>query len=307
MFYLKLTNIFLSAKIRTIKINNSTCATKSGETMAIDYKAMSEYFLKSERTLRRWEEEKPEKFELMVQEFEKTIKKEYTNDQNNKSTIIAAVSLKGGVGKSTIASALANYIDDSVVILNLDLAQPASQVNSCDTVDFVEYIEEHTVNDVLQQLSKQYKYIIIDTPGDPTQEVFEALRHTTKLIVPMTVGKRTRQATESTLETFFGDSTPLEGIYDVFFFLNAYTDKKKRDEAAQLFKDAYAAFKPSTSIKLRPKLGALDASNAIATSEETGKSIFQLVKENKLAYGMAAKKLVALCSQIEEHFGLLED
>lgn len=275
--------------------------------MVIDYKGMSEYFLKSERTLRRWEEEKPEKFSLMVNEYEKTTKKDFSANSINDTTVIAAISLKGGVGKSTIASALANYIDDSVVILNLDLAQSASQVNSCDTLDYIEYIEKYTINEILVELGKKYKYIIIDTPGDPTQEVFEALQHTNKLIVPMTVGKRTRQATESTLETFFGDSTPLEGTYDVFFFLNAYTDKKKRDEAAQLFKEAYSAFKPSASINLRPKLGALDASNAIATSEETGKSIFQLVQENKLAYGSAAKKLVALCSQIEEHFGLMED
>lgn len=276
--------------------------------MPIDYKGMSEYFLKSERTLRRWEEEKPEKFGLMVAEYEKTVgKKDNREEGKGNSTIIAAISLKGGVGKSTIASALANFLDDSVVILNLDLAQPASQINSCDTVDYVEYIEEHSVAEMLNELSKNYKYIIVDTPGDPTQEVFEALQHTTKLIVPMTVGKRTRQATESTLETFFGDSTPLSGAFDVFFFFNAYNDKKKRDEAAQLFKDAYSAFKPSGTVKLRPKLGALDASNAIATSEETGKSIFQLVQENKLAYGMAAKKLAALCTQIEDHFGLAED
>ncbi|MGD9970136.1 MAG: ParA family protein [Sulfuricurvum sp.] len=275
--------------------------------MAVDYKGMSEYFLKSERTLRRWEIEKPEKFELMLAEYEKSTTCQDGQTDTLPATVMAAVSLKGGVGKSTIASALANYLDDSVVILNLDLAQSASQVNSCTTIDYVDYIEEHSVDEMIESLAKEYKFVIIDTPGDPTQEVFDALRHATKLIIPMTVGKRTRQATESTLETFFGEATPLNGLYEVFFFLNAYTDKKKRDEAAVLFKEAYAAFKPSENIKIKPKLGALDASNAIATSEETGKSIFQLVQENKLAYGMAAKKLAALCSQIEEHFGLAEE
>jgi hypothetical protein len=57
-------------------------------------------------------------------------------------------------------------------------------------------------------------------------------------------------------------------------------------------------------VKLNPKLGALDASNAISTAEESGKSIFQMVQENRTAYATAAKKMTVLCNQIEEHFKL---
>ena len=96
----------------------------------------------------------------------------------------------------------------------------------------------------------------------------------------------------------------MNGDFDVFFFFNAYNDKKKRNEASELFKDAFSAFSPNAGIKIRAKLGALDASNAIVTAEESGKSIFEMVKENKSAYGVAAQKMTALCSQIEEHFKL---
>ncbi|MDD5407151.1 MAG: hypothetical protein PHE73_09460, partial [Sulfurovaceae bacterium] len=223
--------------------------------------------------------------------------------QGCSSIVIASLSLKGGVGKSTISDIFGYYLDDTV-ILNIDIAQPASKVNSCITIDYVDYMNEKSVEELINELSSQYRYIIIDTPGDPTKEVLETLRLATKLIIPMTIGKRTRVTTEATLETFFGEDTVLRGNYDVFFFFNAYTDRKKRDEAAKYFNETYDTFKSSSEIQLRPKLGALDASNAIYTSEQSGKSIFELVTENALAYGPAAKKINSLCAQIEEHFGL---
>jgi MinD-like ATPase involved in chromosome partitioning or flagellar assembly len=267
--------------------------------VAVDYSGMAFFFNKSERTLRRWENEKPEIFNMMMEQYAAQEAKE----SNNNSIVIATVSLKGGVGKSTISDAFGFYMDDSI-ILNLDLAQPASQVNACPTIDYVDHIENKSVEEIIQELSQKYRYVIIDTPGDPTAEVFEALKYASKLIIPMTVGKRTRQATESTLHTFFGEGTALTGAYDVFFLFNAYTDKKKRDEAAALFKEAYEEFKPYAAVKLNPKLGALDASNAISTAEESGKSIFQMVQENRTAYATAAKKMTVLCNQIEEHFKL---
>jgi len=277
-----------------------TCATQlKGCVVAIDYSEMASFFNKSERTLRRWETEKTEIFKMMLEEY----LAQKAKQTNSGGVIIATISLKGGVGKSTISDAFGFYIDDSV-ILNLDFAQPATQVNACPTIDYIDHMEEKSLAEIIEELSRKYRYVIIDTPGDPTAEVLEALKYATKIIIPMTVGKRTRQATEATLHTFFGEGTELLGPYDVFFLFNAYTDKKKRDDAAALFKEAYEEFKPYAGVKLNPKLGALDASNAISTAEESGKSIFQMVKENKTAYATAAKKMTALCAQIEEHFKL---
>lgn len=279
----------------------------------VDFKGMAEYYLKSERTLRRWAVEKEDKFLLMVEEYKSNFQdapsSSIVNNKNGfeiKSTVIATLSLKGGVGKSTISDIFGYYltIDDDAIILNLDMAQRASNVNSCKTIDYADYIKDIGVGDLIRKLSIQYKYIIIDTPGDPTIEVLEALKYATKLLIPMTIGKRTRETTRATLMTFFGGDTALEGRYDVFFFFNAYTDKKKRGEAAELFREEYASFNSAPGLELRPKLGALDSSNAISTAEETGKSIFQLVKENKTAYGNISKKLTFICSQIEEHFGI---
>lgn len=272
------------------------------ENITIDFANMADYFNKSERTLRRWAEEKEGKFEIMLEEYQAYINKDL-KQHAKEGTIIVSLSFKGGVGKSTISDAFGFYLDDTV-IFNLDIGQPAAKINACPTVDFVDVMHEKSAVELIQELSQKYRYIIVDTPGELNADVLDVLRIANKLIIPMTIAKRSIEATKSTLMTFFGEGSDLEGKYDVYFFFNNCTDRNKRAEAIDDFKNAYSSFKPKIGLELRPKLGAFDSSNAISTAENSGKSIFQLDQENKTAYKTVTKKLTALCAQIEDHLRL---
>lgn len=272
------------------------------EEVKIDFEKMAESFNKSERTLRRWAESKEAKFEVMLEEF---LMRNATNKDNiaEDGTVIVTLSFKGGVGKSTISDAFGYYLDDTV-ILNLDLGQPAAKINACPTVDFIDVMNEKSVAELIEELLQSYRYIIVDTPGELNSDVLDILRVANKLIIPMTIAARSIEATKSTLMTFFGEGSELEGKYDVYFFFNNCTDRQKRQEAIEDFTKAFNEFKPKEGLELRAKLGAFDSSNAISTAENTGKSIFQLDQENKTAYRTVTKKLTALCAQIENHLKL---
>lgn len=274
----------------------------NGEEIKIDFEKMAEYFNKSERTLRRWAENKEGKFEIMLEEF-LAQNVASGHDKPEDGTVIVTLSFKGGVGKSTISDAFGYYLDDTVV-LNLDLGQPAAKINACPTVDFIDVMHEKNVIELIEELLQSYRYIIVDTPGELNTDVLDVLRVANKLIIPMTIAARSIEATKSTLMTFFGEGSELEGKYDVYFFFNNCTDRQKRKEAIDEFTKAYSDFKPKAGLELSAKLGAFDSSNAISTAENTGKSIFQLDQENKTAYRTVTKKLTALCAQIENHLKL---
>lgn len=272
------------------------------EESKIDFEKMAEYFNKSERTLRRWAESKEAKFEIMLEEF---LAHNATNNNiiAENGTVIVTLSFKGGVGKSTISDAFGFYLDDTV-ILNLDLGQPAAKINACPTIDFIDVMHEKNVAELIEELLQSYRYIIVDTPGELNSDVLDILKVANKLIIPMTIAARSIEATKSTLMTFFGEGSELEGKYDVYFFFNNCTDRQKRQEAITDFTKAFNEFKPKEGLEIRAKLGAFDSSNAISTAENTGKSIFQLDQENKTAYRTVTKKLTALCAQIENHLKL---
>ena len=265
----------------------------------INYEGMGVYYNKSPRALRRWEKDKPQKFELMLNEY--NMQKEIEFDETNK--IVVVLSQKGGVGKTTIADALGYYLGDSV-ILNVDLSQNTKDINSCETVDYIDVMHKHKIKEIVKQLSKHYRHIIIDTPGDLTDEVKEALNLSNKIIIPMTIGKKTRVKTESTLETFFGEGSEFSGVYNIFFFFNAYVNKKKRDIATNKFLEMFKSMKFASNIEIKPKLSSLDYSDAIFTAEEEGKSIFALADKNKVAYKSILIKINKLCSSIENHLEL---
>ena len=234
---------------------------------------------------------------LIQEEF---LEESETTLTSNESNIIVVANFKGGVGKSTTSDSLGYHLGDSV-ILNLDLSQPSAEINACYTVDYINLIDKYSINEVVKSLSEKYKNIIIDTPGENTNEVYEAIKLANKIVIPMTIGKRSRVKTQKTLETFFGEGTELSGDYKIYFFFNAYANKKKRDIAKEKFTEMYKEFKTDESVKIFSKLGTLDHSDAISTAEEEGKSIFALAKEKPNVYKSILSKMNILCTNIENH------
>jgi cellulose biosynthesis protein BcsQ len=225
-------------------------------------------------------------------------------DHDGLGVVIGAFSLKGGVGKSTTCDALGSYLDESVVF-NLDIAQRASEINACPTVDYSDIMSKKTVEDAINELRKKYRYVIIDTPGEITEQVIQALPFIKHYIIPMTIGKRSRSGIESTLNGFFAnDDLDISGEIKIVFLINAYKNIKKRDIAVDHFKKMFKEFKSTSNVKIVPKLTALDYSDTISSAEEIGESVVSLAKENPGAYNTAMKKLNTVCRVIEDHFEL---
>ena len=270
----------------------------------IDYKGMSNYFTTSPATLKRWKESKPHKFEFMLEEFLESKTKAVLPE--NQTKIITVMNFKGGVGKSTIGSAICSYLGEGeAVILNLDISQPSAESNSCDTVDYSTLINKKTIKEIISKLSETYRYIIVDTPGEVMPETLEILQLSSRVVIPMTIGKKSRVGTISTLNGFFSEESVLKGTYDVYFLFNMIPDKKKRKKATEKFLEAYNEdFIKSPDITVNSSLGSLDFSNAIETAEEEDKSIFTLARENRLAYQSILKKINNTCMMIEKHLKL---
>lgn len=264
----------------------------------IDYELMGQHFGKSSRTMRRIEQDNPGKFEIMAEKFKlETAEKRGTQ-------IIAGISMKGGCGKSTIINALGSYLQESVVIFNLDLAQEAGDINSCPTLDYAKFIGQASVKEVMDELSLKYRYILIDTPGEISEEFLQIVDRVNHFIVPFNSGKRAREATVNTIDSYFGEGSFLSGTYRVYFLLNQYTGELRRDKAKEEFERAREKITLSDNIKIVARLGALKHSDAIFTMEEQGRSIDELSVENQLAYRVAQNNINKICMSIEEHFNL---
>lgn len=268
----------------------------------VDFEGLSKYSCKSVRQLRRTENDNPVKFEIMVNEYERHLSEKIKTGSERENVILASI-LKGGTGKSTAADFLAYYLGNTLII-NIDFTQAAEEINSCDTIEYIDYIEDYSLTELVDLKLKEYDYIIIDTPSDNTQELHEAYSIVNKIIMPMTIGKRSREGAHSTLTTFFGKGTDLKGNFKIFFMFNAYTNKAKRKEAIANFVKMYNSLEFDENIKIKSKLGALDYSDTIYTAEERGAAVMSLIEENRGAYQKAALKISEICSQIEKHLEL---
>ena len=279
------------------------------ELKDIDFEALALHTNKSARTLSRWIETKPVKLKILYESYLRD-----TEDKKvayEKSHVILVGSLKGGTGKSTLADSFAYYLDDSV-ILNIDIAQSAKDFNASPTLDYVDHFGK-SLSDIIDELSKTYMYIIIDTPGDYTELTEEAIPLADKFIIPMTSGGRSRGATETTLNAFFGEESSLKGNIKAYFMFNRFVDKKKKNKndsensptlAVRKFKEIFSSFVPNDNIDMQANLGFFGNSLAIETAEEKKMSLIQLKKENPGAYKSAADQMSALCKKIEIFFEL---
>ena len=263
-----------------------------------DYDALGHFHGKSGRSMRRMEEDSPAIFNIRLNEYKRTLEKE------DKSVVIAAVSFKGGAGKSTLANSFGAYLGPESVVLNLDISQPAKDVNSCATIDYSEVMEQATVKQVLDKLKEKYKFILIDTPGEISEEFLEIVEHVNHFIVPFNTGKRARRATVETIDAYFNEHSYLKGNFKTYFVLNQYRDKIRKEMVVEEFKKAINLINISPDVKLTYGLSALKQSDAIMTMEERGLSIDELSMENRLAYRVAQDNITKLCSSMEKFFGL---
>jgi len=293
----------------------------------IDYKKMAIKNNLSESKIRKMEKQEPEKFRLLIEvenagkkakeeedivfdivdiDGEEEIDSETKKILNNVK-LYAMFSLKGGSGKSTLGDMLASYIRDiekeEVVILNLDNGQIASDINSCETIDYVTIEDKFSVLEILVRLAKKYKHIIIDTPGELSEEFLAIIHLVKNFILPFNPGMRNLKTAITTLKVYVGENSKfLEGKINLYIVLNNYqNDIIPIDEVKKLNK-AIQDIEFNSDLELNIKYTGVKFSKTIKTIEGHKKSINDLYKENPGAYSNPRKKANIMCEKFLEMF-----
>lgn len=108
----------------------------------------------------------------------------------DKAKIVAAVNIKGGVGKSTIVGNILKLPNS--VIVNLDEAQDPTLLNSdaIDTINFYEYKDKMDIVTLIEALREDYDYIILDTPGALNDDLIKVIPLIEYYIIPFVEGLR---------------------------------------------------------------------------------------------------------------------
>ena len=168
------------------------------------------------------------------------------------SKIIIVGNLKGGVGKSTVTSLIANYIhfktDYRVAVIDADDSQRS--ISHLREMDLENGYKEDDLYDLLKIKSKNYlksiaslyeyyDFILIDLPGNLIQEgVMDIYKTADMILIPMPAEKMVVDATVQFILTIRNEINPLrEKIntkpIDVKVFLNKVN--KRRLEVKEIF------------------------------------------------------------------------
>ena len=230
-----------------------------------------------------------------------------------KGVKVAVVSFKGGVGKSTISDMLKNALENSVN-LNIDISQDAEKINSGETINLSEVFEnDYTFEEIqdggktaatVETLSEVYDYVIIDTPGEQTNELIEVLSNSITIndfiVVPTTPGERSLNTTYTTLETLDGVELLKKG-QKIIFVINQYED----DSDVEIEKKTITNFmEKSFGKKYDFYFTKLKYSKAVKTMEGTKKSIHDLKAKNILAYRKFEQRVAAMIQDVEKIMGV---
>lgn len=222
--------------------------------------------------------------------------------------IIGLVNFKGGVGKSTISAILASYLtsgDKKAVVLNIAMGQSAEEFNSCDTVDLVNILAEDETTSALEILSllkENYDYIILDTPGELSDELVEVINEIDYFVVPFDDGDRTFNDTKNCVKSIF-ESGIIEKEaqeHNVCFIHNKYTDAEEIKSYKKEYKKLVKSIDEPNGNSFNLMFAQLSSSKSVKTMEKKKKSIKELSANNKVAYRVFEKRVNSMSSKIEE-------
>jgi len=213
-----------------------------------------------------------------------------------KANIIAIVNFKGGVGKSTIANLL-NL--PKKLILNLDDAQNAENINTEDTYNFQTLKEEYGVGNIKEAIDSAIESgrenIILDTPGEISNFI-EILSYVDYFIVPFTAGDRSTDTTLRSIEVIDSVLDDEQIRKDKWcIILNKFIVDKQMKELEDLFEEAGKILndrlKCSTQLKF---------SQVVPTIEKTRENIKELAKRNPIAYTVFNKRIKEMNAAVSE-------
>lgn len=269
---------------------------------------IAEFIGKSEGTIRNMMKKSPQAYMEIIEKYKKYLIE--VNIMNQKKTI-AVISFKGGVGKSSIANIISNRIKNST-ILNIDFGQIASSVNSATTIDFgassegeQALSEDHSVSEILELLLEddECDVVIIDTPGDISEEFLDIIEKVDHFILPFKPGPRSSNGTLETYKAIFGEGY-ISGHHKLSVVVNEYVSDEERDQEIRAMKEAFALITLPDDLKVDISYTSLKVTMVMRTMEKTASSIDTLSAKNKMAYKAAKKRFDALSDDIIEHLEL---
>jgi len=227
--------------------------------------------------------------------------------QNQK--IIALGGTKGGIGKSTLSSiladAIANQEDEeskTVLIVNFDESQKTEEVNPQHTTMSVSQIYNYIFGEIddnlsieetnkllvtglLQAIENQleFDYIIFDTPGELNSIFLSVLHKIDLFIVPFMAGERNLNSLEYFCKSLFALT---QANTKVLFIYNQYRNKTKFP-----FEETILNIKEKIKgVNIVSEFHKFYFSEAIITMENERKGINLLYNNNKLAYRIIKKR-----------------
>jgi MinD-like ATPase involved in chromosome partitioning or flagellar assembly len=273
------------------------------EKVKVTNTALAEFIGKSEGSIRYLQKNKPEDYNNYIEAF--LIAQEEINNATKKS-IIAAINVKGGVGKSSILNIIAPKVNNSIII-NIDFGASAEKRNSANTIDFAPLMSEDNlnINEVLDAALEEYDTVFIDTPGDVSEELMEIVERIDHFIIPFRPGGRSSDGTIETFDTLFCNDL-LDGNHKVMFVLNEYINEDELITEIDEMRNTINQKTLSENLTLDIDFTSLKVTMVMRTMEKLKENISQLSARNKVAYRAALKRFNSVSSDILNHLQLKE-
>lgn len=253
--------------------------------------------------------------------------------------LIAVTNLKGGVGKSTIASILGSKFNNKenikACVFNVSLGQNTSFSNEIETIEYSILLDNHNkdmeakyragtiteeeknkeafaVSNAIAEMMYDYDYIFIDIGGEISKELVEIANYIHYFIIPFDIGSMTFIDTSNYINSLFTSGIIENKVNNVCLVLNKFKYKRRKGETIETqlefqkekYFEVFNRVKKENNIEFNLGFASLNISDSIKTMEEKAVSIDTLFNEKPASYKSFHDSTDTMMIDIENHINL---